>query len=907
MIIKKRRYLKGGKKPETKTEDEIEDENYEIFETFQRLERIKEVKINDEIFRLKYSNKYKEGSINIEVNLLYNIKLNRKEILDELGFLTKKEELEEYLIDLLKEKLPDRAFDKPIKKKEEKKEEKKEDKKKEDKPKKEKKIKEDKPKEEKPKKEKKVKAVLPLPSQIDKVKLDDILNNDAFKKLAGDIEKSITNLSNNKKFRYLDNLLNKDKFSDKQNAQKYIDGIIKKYQNQLDNTIEKYKKLNFNDQGARSFGDIYYRKVRFDEYATEEQKKIIEDLHNKPQQEEKKEVKKEVKKEDKPKEEKKEVKPKEEIKPIEPKKEIQKEVKKAEKQPKQKKQRKPKKEVDENLIAFGTVMVGVPKTMAFIDKKGKEKEVDVLTLKNNIKSKDKKKAIKLKTHQENNIKFDEGEKNDKGKIKFNSAEITLPEKMKYVDKNLKFKEKDTLTKKGNLSSAVKMKPIILKGRTEDKISKVKIKEKKEDIKNEQKKIIEEKANIENEDEKQEEIKEIVKEVEEKYENQEQIIEEIQKLNKEELTNIKNEFVNDEVDDYDKKMKELDIKIKDKNIKKLTDFLDVVKSMMIYLNSDRKTNFKTEKQRKMYNDMFNAMKGFDFYPTPSKYGEMLVELTKCESFRDQCHILEAGTGLASLSLPFILNGIDITLTELNNTFYEILKPLNELPNVNVIEGDFFKTYNKKELEKGIAKDFDTIIMNPPFEAYINGKMEKKGYHYFILKSAQILNYSKRKGKELKLYVICPKIDFKGLGNDKKLVEGEVCNYEPAQSILKNANKMYELELEEYEDKKKTIYEQPFYQCRFICDVSGFRKITNAGPRDLGMTFGLFEFIHSMSYGSDERFDSANIVKQRKKMKEYIKGNGADVSKLGTKDMNKQNLNKFTNFFKSKSNIPSFFGF
>jgi hypothetical protein len=64
---------------------------------------------------------------------------------------------------------------------------------------------------------------------------------------------------------------------------------------------------------------------------------------------------------------------------------------------------------------------------------------------------------------------------------------------------------------------------------------------------------------------------------------------------------------------------------------------------------------------------------------------------------------------------------------------------------------------------------------------------------------------------------------------------------------------------------------------------------------------------MSYGSDERFDSANIVKQRKKMKEYIKGNGADVSKLGTKDMNKQNLNKFTNFFKSKSNIPSFFGF
>jgi outer membrane biosynthesis protein TonB len=251
--------------------------------------------------------------------------------------------------------------------------------------------------------------------------------------LAGDIEKSITNLSNNKKFRYLDNLLNKDKFSDKQNAQKYIDNIIKKYQKQLDKTIEQYKKLNFNEQGARSFGDIYYRKVRFDEYATEEQKKIIEELHNKPQQqEEKKEVK--------PKEEKKEVKPKEEIKPIEvePKKEIQKEVKKAEKQPKQKKQRKPKKEVDENLIAFGTVMVGVPKTMAFVDKKGKEKEVDVLTLKNNIKTKDKKKAIKLKTHTENNIKFDEGEKNDKGKIKFNSAEITLPEKMKYVDKNLKF-------------------------------------------------------------------------------------------------------------------------------------------------------------------------------------------------------------------------------------------------------------------------------------------------------------------------------------------------------------------------------------------------------------------------------------------------------------------------------------
>jgi hypothetical protein len=165
------------------------------------------------------------------------------------------------------------------------------------------------------------------------------------------------------------------------------------------------------------------------------------------------------------------------------------EPKKIEAKPKEtpkKKTKTKKKNIDldkfENLLDFSANIIEVPEKMSVM-KKNKMKLVNTLTPKNNLKTLNKQKSIKLSQHADNIIEIKTGKRDAQGNIIFNTYEIVLPSSMKYVDKQLKLREKTPLTKKKNFSTYNKQKSIILQ---HNDINDIKIK----DIKP---KIIEEKS------------------------------------------------------------------------------------------------------------------------------------------------------------------------------------------------------------------------------------------------------------------------------------------------------------------------------------------------------------------------------------------------------------------------------
>jgi hypothetical protein len=175
-----------------------------------------------------------------------------------------------------------------------------------------------------------------------------------------------------------------------------------------------------------------------------------------------------------------------EPKKIEPKKVEPKKIEAKPKETPKKKTKTKKKNIDldkfENLLDFSANIIEVPEKMSVM-KKNKMKLVNTLTPKNNLKTLNKQKSIKLSQHADNIIEIKTGKRDAQGNIIFNTYEIVLPSSMKYVDKQLKLREKTPLTKKKNFSTYNKQKSIILQ---HNDINDIKIK----DIKP---KIIEEKS------------------------------------------------------------------------------------------------------------------------------------------------------------------------------------------------------------------------------------------------------------------------------------------------------------------------------------------------------------------------------------------------------------------------------
>jgi 16S rRNA A1518/A1519 N6-dimethyltransferase RsmA/KsgA/DIM1 with predicted DNA glycosylase/AP lyase activity len=64
-----------------------------------------------------------------------------------------------------------------------------------------------------------------------------------------------------------------------------------------------------------------------------------------------------------------------------------------------------------------------------------------------------------------------------------------------------------------------------------------------------------------------------------------------------------------------------------------------------------------------------------------------------------NVLDIGCGLLSLSMPFVENNVKTMLIEENKNWYNVIKPIENLSNVSIVNNDFFDLqtdyyYNKK---------------------------------------------------------------------------------------------------------------------------------------------------------------------------------------------------------------------
>lgn len=217
----------------------------------------------------------------------------------------------------------------------------------------------------------------------------------------------------------------------------------------------------------------------------------------------------------------------------------------------------------------------------------------------------------------------------------------------------------------------------------------------------------------------------------------------------------------------------------------------------------------------YNELFNAMFAYSFYPTPLETCNKLYNEIN-HFYGNDLELIDIGSGIGSLSMPFIKSGNykKITMIEMNPDFAKYLKYYKRIDeNIKVIENDIFTI--KSDKIKG-----NVIVMNPPFEGNL--------YLKFILKALDIGYSNKNRwSAPYDLYVICPNTNFKN-GNfifPKKLVH----------EFVKD-NNVVNKKLFTSED------ENAYSQVQDEGEVKGFMKLSKRGtPEPLKLSgIHLFHF-------------------------------------------------------------------
>ena len=248
----------------------------------------------------------------------------------------------------------------------------------------------------------------------------------------------------------------------------------------------------------------------------------------------------------------------------------------------------------------------------------------------------------------------------------------------------------------------------------------------------------------------------------------------------------------------------------------------VDNILKYLTASGKQHFKTQQQRDNFEKIVNAIKAYDFYPTPIEYGNQIYkDVLEFYGNDNKIVILDIACGLLSLSMNFIKNGYKVLLNEFNPTFGSIIKPL-ENSKVSIAIDDFFDLKKDYYYNKNIS----VIVMNPPFSVPIDYKSYKLGYLLFLLKGLDILENQKKRDRKY-LYIICPFTYFK--------ISGNIAELNIPMQTYKKAVKLFDL-VDYYDEDGATIY-----NIEFLGYVSGFKTIKNGKPHTMNQKFGLFKFM------------------------------------------------------------------
>jgi len=252
----------------------------------------------------------------------------------------------------------------------------------------------------------------------------------------------------------------------------------------------------------------------------------------------------------------------------------------------------------------------------------------------------------------------------------------------------------------------------------------------------------------------------------------------------------------------------------------------IETIHSYLESGRKSMMKTIKQIQIFNDLNDAIMGFDYYPTPLEYSRLISNEIK--KWGDEpISILDACCGLANLSIEYIKDGLLNNQTVYMNDFNQtMIRNITDLESKNIIVdwGNFLESY-----ENYYNKNIHVILCNPPFSVSFEIKDKlyndyKLGYFFFLYACLKIME-NNRGIKDL--FFICPKTYFKVNDNGTGGTEIDI-----PRSTIKL--------IKDYFKDEYDIDEIFNYHCKFICDVKGFKTIRKGKPTDLNITCGLYQF-------------------------------------------------------------------
>jgi predicted RNA methylase len=146
-------------------------------------------------------------------------------------------------------------------------------------------------------------------------------------------------------------------------------------------------------------------------------------------------------------------------------------------------------------------------------------------------------------------------------------------------------------------------------------------------------------------------------------------------------------------------------------------------------------------------LINASKTTDFFPTNEKTIKNIISSSEEYFQKEKINILEPSCGLGFIIIGLLnssLNINSIDAIEYNQNIYNLVK--NKISGVSFINDDF--------LEYETKKNYDLIIMNPPFSGETN-----KIYLAHILKAYKILLDSNNKNDRKLLFFISPELDIK----------------------------------------------------------------------------------------------------------------------------------------------------
>lgn len=221
---------------------------------------------------------------------------------------------------------------------------------------------------------------------------------------------------------------------------------------------------------------------------------------------------------------------------------------------------------------------------------------------------------------------------------------------------------------------------------------------------------------------------------------------------------------------------------------------------------------------MKNNLMNLQFSNDLFTTPQEcinsiFNDILETNTYLEYLKSGFNILEpsAGTGMFIRHIIDLGDKLKINNLDANEYSPDLVKILKEKTKISNV-------YNKDFLNFKQDKEYQLIIMNPPYSQYIDGKDENKAYLFHLIKAMLI-----KSGYEKQIYIICPELPNDLESGIQKAI---------AERIAKKFNLKY--------DKDEGL-DLPFHQINKIGECSGFIKYVKGRTTKMNQKFYMYNLV------------------------------------------------------------------